>query len=100
MQIGPIIEAMVKSDPTVPEQLKAFLAARDQEGAPRANVRPITTQQSCEIIKVHPVTLRRYAKLGLLHPIRHTARRIRWDRNEIERFACEGVATENTRITS
>lgn len=53
------------------------------------------TCTSAEAIKmlggIHRRTLTRYSQAGHLHPIRHSAWRILWDRVEVERLATEGI---------
>ena len=49
-----------------------------------------TVRQAAEIIQCHPRTVRRYARLGLIHAIKYSRRRVRFDLNEVERFAQEG----------
>ncbi|MDF7826849.1 MerR family DNA-binding transcriptional regulator [Pontiellaceae bacterium B12227] len=53
--------------------------------------RPGTIKQAAELLDVQPITIRRYAKAGLLHPIRITARKIRYDLNEVEELATSGI---------
>ncbi|MBU0676920.1 MAG: helix-turn-helix domain-containing protein [Verrucomicrobia bacterium] len=50
-----------------------------------------TARQAAEILGVHPRTVHRYARMGLLHPARQTARRIRFDLEEVSRLSTEGV---------
>ena len=89
MQTRQIIEAAINSDPTAtPEERKRILNALNDT---QKKVTPITTRRACEILGIHPVTLRRYAKQGKLTPIRYNARRIRWNLESVERFASEGV---------
>ncbi|VGO12625.1 hypothetical protein PDESU_01178 [Pontiella desulfatans] len=53
-------------------------------------VHPGTIDQAAEILGVCPGTVRRYAKAGLLTPIRITARNVQYDLNEVERLANTG----------
>ena len=54
---------------------------------PTITSRLLTTRQACQVLDpdhpLHPVTLRRYEKKGLLHPVRYSARYIRWPEAEI-----------------
>lgn len=61
-------------------------AARGPDSRPR----PGTIKQAAEILGTHPRTIQRYAKSGLLHAIRITPRRIRYDLNEVEQLATRG----------
>ena len=51
-----------------------------------------TVRAAAEILSCHPRTVHRYARRGLLHPVKITCRRIRFDLNEVERLASEGAA--------
>jgi hypothetical protein len=51
----------------------------------------LTTREAASIFNACPETLRRYAKRGLLHPVRYNARRLRWDADELETFLSQGV---------
>ena len=55
--------------------------------------RPGTVRQAAEMFNppVHPRTIERYARRGLLHPIRITARMIRYDLREVEALATRGA---------
>jgi len=53
--------------------------------------RLITASQAADILGVHKKTLERYAKRELLNPIRYSKRKIRYDAEEIEDFAVNGV---------
>lgn len=63
---------------------------RAARGADRP--RPGTKRQAAEIGQCHPRTLDRYARAGLLHPIKISARRVRYDLNEVERLFTRGAA--------
>lgn len=85
------IKTVLSLDPIATEESrKRILGALDPR-IKRPAKKLITTEQAAKLLDVCTFTLRRYAKRGLLHPVRHTARRIRWDRIEIERFRDHGV---------
>lgn len=56
--------------------------------------RPGSIDEAAKILGVHPVTVRRYAKQGLLTPIRITARNVHYDLNEVEQLAHTGLSQE------
>lgn len=87
------IVTLAKSDPTTSEeQVQEIHAACRRK---RQVKRLVTTREACAILDpdhpVHPITLRRYAARGLLHPIKTSARRIRWSATELEQLAAEGT---------
>ncbi len=80
-----LIEAVLSAPP---ERRDAILQAARGANRPR----PGTIRQAAEILNVHPRTVQRYADAGLLHAIRITPRRIRYDLNEVEGLATRGVS--------
>ena len=52
---------------------------------------PITKRKAADIIGCHPRTLDRYATAGILHVIRISPRKIRFNLHEVERLATEGA---------
>jgi len=79
-----LIEAVLTAPP---ERREAILRAA--RGADRA--RPGTVRQAAEILQAHPRTVQRYASAGLLHAIRISPRRVRFDLNEVEALATRGA---------
>lgn len=79
-----LIEAVLQAPP---ERADAILAAA--RGADRP--RPGTIRQAAEILECNTRTVSRYAAAGLLHPIRISPRRTRYDLNEVERLATYGA---------
>ena len=65
----------------------AILAAAIGADKPR----PGTIRQAAEIGTCDPRTIQRYADRGLLHPIRITPRRVRYDLNEVEKLFTRGA---------
>jgi hypothetical protein len=62
-------------------------AAREQTAKPR----PVGIRDAARVLGCHPKTVQRYVKRQLLHPIRITSRRIRYDMNEVEALATHGT---------
>lgn len=91
MQSEAIIKAAIECDATIdPEQRERILNALEPAPKkPKAVL--ITTKEAAALLGVHIVTLRRYSKDGKLTPIRYSARKIRWNRNEVEILSVEGV---------
>jgi len=80
------------------ELISAILAAPPERyaaiiGAAKGEVRkrPILPRAAAEILGVHRRTLQRYELAGLLHPIRVSSRKIRYDAVEVERLAERGA---------
>ena len=86
-----IIEAALCSDVTISTEQKDKIQSVLNPKASKLKRTLITTKKASEILEVSAVTLRKYEKKGLLTPIRYTARRIRWDHDEVETFKLQGV---------
>jgi hypothetical protein len=69
------------------ERRDAILAAALGASKPR----PGTIRQAAEIGACNIRTIGRYADSGLLHPIRITPRRVRYDLNEVEKLFTLGA---------
>lgn len=63
-------------------------------GEPKHSDGVLTTKAAAALLEIHPKSLHRYARRGLLHPIKRTARSIRWRRSEVEKLAYEGADHE------
>ena len=87
-QQAQLIEAVLSAPPE--RRPAIFTAARGVE-----RPRPGTVRQAAEILESHPRTVQRYADAGLLHPIRISPRRVRYDLNEVERLAMNGAPNSN-----
>jgi hypothetical protein len=85
MTTAQLIETVLQAPP---ERQAAIIAAA-AGGTPKA--RPGTIRQAAEIGACNPRTIQRYADQGLLHPIRISPRRVRFDLNEVERLFTMGA---------
>ena len=85
-QQADVIQAVVAAPP---DRWPAIIRAATAKHQPKP--RPGTTKEAAKILAVHPRTVGRYAAIGLLHPIRISPRRIRFDLNEVEALATRGV---------
>ena len=85
------VRLLLQNDPSVsPAQLARILAAcRSQSTAVRRRLG--TVRQAAEILACHPRTVYRCAARGYLHPIHHSARKVRFDLDEVESFADRGT---------
>jgi len=86
-----LIKTLLCADGCSAEEAEAFVrTARHPITRPRMG----TVHQAAEILQVHPRTLARYARRGLLHAVKYSCRRVRFDLGEVERFAQEGGCHE------
>ena len=84
MTTAQLIESVMQA-PT--DRRDAILAAALGADKPR----PGTVRQAAAIGSCNTRTIQRYADRGLLHPIKITARRVRYDLNEVERLFTRGA---------
>lgn len=87
------IAAIVRSDETTTQEHREqiLIVCRSPVKPPRPV--PIGIREVCALLEVHPVTIHRWVKRGVLHPIRLSPRRVRYDRNEVIRLREEGVTS-------
>jgi hypothetical protein len=86
------VTRIIQSDPgTTPEQIKAVLKACQAKLVRR---RLGTKHDAAKILGLHPESVKRYARRGLLTPIKITARRVRYDLDECYRLANYGTCSE------
>ena len=84
------IKLALASDPEISGHMKKRVFSFLEGKSPRRKL--ISTRDACEILDCHPVTLRRLEKRGYVRAIRLSARKIRWDRDEIQNFADYGIS--------
>lgn len=85
------LKTIIEADPTVtPEARKEILTACELAGRPRKR-RLGNVGQAAAILDCHRRTVQRYAREGRLTPIYQSCRRVRFDLDEVERLANEGV---------
>ena len=88
------IQSVIAADSTNnPEHIDRIIAACRQ-GKPRRRLG--TKHDAARILEVHPETVKRYGRQGLLTPIRRTSRCTRYDLDEVETFAMYGAEAVTT----
>jgi len=92
MEITEAGNTLVFSDAT-PEEKKRILSAI-KEPTP-AKQKMLTRKEVASMLGCHTETIKRYGRNGLLHPVRFTARAVRYSEAEVldfmRRGACEAV---------
>ena len=61
-------------------------------GTSESSERLLTTRQAAAVLEHRPMTLVKFGRMGVLHPVRRSKRCLRWRESEVRRFAAEGVA--------
>jgi hypothetical protein len=85
------INGVLDSDPviTAEEKKRILKACRPPKAGP-----PITAREAMKMLEISRPTLRSYVHQGLLHQINITARKVRFDREEVEQLANYGMNTK------
>ena len=85
------LENIIKADPEItPEQATAILSACRKPMRRRETI-PLKTV--CQLLEMSVPSVYRLIRLGQIEQIRITPRKIRYDREQIERIAYEGAPT-------
>ncbi len=85
------LKAILEADNTItPEHRGRILSTCRTDHKARRRLGTVKQAAALFTPPVHPRTVQRYARRGLLQPIRITARQVRWDLEEVERFATGG----------
>ena len=96
------IETILNADRTIPkgkkDKVMDILLDRTPTPSPKKK-RLISTNQAAEILQIHVATVREYARKGVLTPIRFSARKIRFDLDEIEFYASGDLRNAPSRST-
>lgn len=74
---------------TSPETIRRIMATAGADPAKPSKL--IGTREAAALIECHPKSLFRYARRGLLHPVKRSARCIRWRADEVEKYAAGGA---------
>lgn len=72
---------LVFLDVTKTERKRLLTAAENEPIKKKQKM--LTRKEVAEILGVHPETIKRYGKRGLLHPIRITSRMVRYEEAEV-----------------
>jgi len=86
-----VIETILSTDGSVtPEQREEILRACSRKTSAKPKLGGV--RQAAEVLGCHPKTIYRYVRKGLLHSVRYSRRKIRFDLNEVEAFAMNGLS--------
>lgn len=80
------LESLLRATNCEPERTARILAAARGTPAETAE-RYLRTREVAAALECHPRSVFRYAARGLLHPVRRSARAIRWRESEVARLA-------------
>ena len=92
------IMMLLKADESVScDKRNEILAACRREQ--RKHRRLATVRQAAEALGCHAKTVQRYAEKGLLTTVRFSLRKIRYDMDEVEAFARDGIGGGKSKET-
>ena len=81
------LESVCRATNTEPERTARIIAAANYDGtATDAAEKYLRTREVAAALECHPRSVFRYAERGLLHPVRRSARAIRWRQSEVLRL--------------
>ncbi len=78
----------------VPEVSRSHWKGLVQNGRVAVNGKTITIKQAAAILDCHPLTVCRHAQRGNLDQIKLSPRCVRYDLEQVERLAAEGIQTD------
>ena len=84
-----LIRLVLDTDESVTEDLRLKIL-RTLSERPALPPKLISRKDAAGILGLHPETVKRYTRRGLLRQINFTARKVRYDQDEIIRFANSG----------
>ncbi len=91
----PLIEALQSvcvASGAGPDVTRAIIRAARGDKPPADST--IKTREAAALLDVHPKSVLRYARKGLLHPIRRSPRALRWRKSEVEHLATRGMSND------
>ena len=88
-----MVQATLSADPNV-DRAQARRIMADLNCNPVGKLKMVSGKQAAEVIECSKYSVRRYAERGYLTPIRLSARVVRYNLAEVERFAQEGIPVE------
>ena len=87
------IRIFLESDDSVPKnKIDTILRSIQQTTAPRRHL--IGAKEAMDLLSISRPTLRKYVHQGLITQVAFSSRKIRFDEDEIRRFASNGAPTE------
>ena len=86
-----VIKLLIENDRSVPEEQRLRILAACRTKPATARRRLGTVKQAAEILGCCTRSVERYAKQGCFLSIHHSARKVRYDLDEVQGFANQGV---------
>ncbi len=68
--------------------MQAYYADQEQEAKAETYLK---TKVTASMLDLHPKSILRYGREGILHPVRRSARCLRWKKSEVEKLMRDGA---------
>jgi excisionase family DNA binding protein len=88
------IRALLQSDTTVTREQQQGILKACRDHACQTKKRVGTVRQAADILQCHPKTVYRYVARGVLRPIRMSVRKVRFDLDQVDAFATNGLPSD------
>lgn len=85
------VQTLLQNDRTVSEEQRRRILAACRDSAGREVRRLCTVGEAARILQCHPKSCYRLRDRGFLHTIHHSKRKVRFDLDEVQRFAANGM---------
>lgn len=83
------VENLIRAAIADPGERDAAIKAIGTADKPEPKDKLLKTREAARLMDCHPKSLYLWERQGRLHPVRQTARRVRWRLHELEAFAGE-----------
>ena len=88
-QTSDLIASLLASDETVSPEMRDYLLKAMRQSVPKRKL--ISAKEAMALLDVSRPTLRDYAKRGVLEQVNLSARKVRFDEQEVVRLAYSGI---------
>ena len=88
-QTSDLIASLLASDETVSPEMRDYLLKAMRQSVPKRKL--ISAKEAMALLDVSRPTLRDYVKRGVLEQVNLSARKVRFDEQEVVRLAYSGI---------
>ena len=84
-----LIKNVLMGDETLSPEMRDYIMRATQKSVPKRKL--LTAKEAQEVLGISRVTLREYARRGVLSQINISSRKVRFDEQEVYRLAYSGL---------
>ena len=101
MQAGilQIIQTLIQNDLSISAVQRRRILDVCRDAATNQPRRLCTVKEAARILQCHPKSCYRLRDRGLLHSIHHSKRKVRFDLDEVQRFAADGIPADSALLS-